>query len=777
MNQIYNQGVLLRALESKQENVAIWGAYQLLLAEPEQIRKILPQFLQSPYVDIVEVGVQKVAELKAEELITLVLKIFRESEGQLKYTTSITLSKFSNHISQKLLGNWLQTLIASEHVTRVELEAASLSTLEIDKEKNFKNLSTQLPGIYHDGIKSSIILAALIKFIGTRAELDETMKHYFALRDLYPDPELTFQLVDHFGNPEIIEWIVQKIAHGYSISSIYEQSFGLLDITITLKDRRRWEEIETAFSTYERLYSYKIKDSKSFLAGLVEWTQSIILADPTTDTASLLWLLESFSRYHEEFSQTTPKLMEMEANFILSIPLSIALENSFQDWISDPSRYSTQIANYYHSSILTTKHREQLLALFFPQEMDWQGEETVITADGTSLTDNWNQNEIFWKFFRKELLGFDIPWPNIFPNPDCSLRLLSGLFLIYYTNFSYFITKKDKVSIDYALLLFQLWPDKKTIVLVIDNFEYLYQHHTDGLFQTIEYVPDPAYVSPLISNYQEGEYEIVKLVFQICEIFDLEQPESIQKDLKYLQEESNYSRSIQQRIRLHCDICGHSFQYFVDRIYVDEGAILRMNRLLPKSVWVSQKFNCKRCSAALPFQLSDEQLEELTLQSRIDRRLKNLPQSQGVAFGQRIFLIDFPHFKSRIYNPIEFKELVQRYESNSQANQADLIQLWIKEARLNMAMLLWQECHEVLGKIEQLADYEIEWVFMKGQVEFKLQHFVQARRYFDWIVQHHQNENSNSSFGVWVEQAKYFLKNMDSEQAKRSRLKMVTGKK
>ncbi|MCP4295119.1 MAG: hypothetical protein GY786_05895 [Proteobacteria bacterium] len=772
-NKIYEQDSLLLALHSNQENIAIWGAYQLLLGDPNQIRELLPQFLESDFIEIVEAGVQKIAEVNAEEFVTHVLKIFRESEGQLKYTSAMTLCKFRNHISQKLLENWFSTLVGSDHVTRVEMEAASWVYLEIDRAGNIQNLLEQLNQMHDDGVKSSILLSSLVQFCQSQEELDQAFEHYFILRDLYSDPELSFQIVDYFGNFEIIEWISQKVGKGYSISSIYEQCFTLLDITATVKDRHRWEEIETAFLTYEKLYNYKIRDPELFLNNLSKWVQSLMSDQPAVYGLHFKWLLEAFRRHHEFFPRTISKIIEMETNFLLSIPLSIALEKSFQVWINNPSKYLTQIANYYHSSILTTDHREQVLDLFFPDEISWSEEETRITINNSTPVEGCSQHEIMWKFFRKELLGFHIPWPTIFPNPDTSTRLLSGLFSIHVNNFDYFIEKGEKISVDYALLLFQLRPDKNVINLIVDNFKYLFRSHTEGLFQTIEYIPDPRYVPLLLNYYQEEEFEIVKLISQICEIFCMEKPNIIQKDLKHILREPGNKKGIQQRLRMQCDICSHGFQYFVDRIYVDEGAILRMNKLTIDSIWVPQKFVCKKCSADLPFHLSEIQLEELTLQSRIDRRLKNLPQAQGAVLGQKIFLIDFPRFKTKTYNPLEFKDLVQKYESNSQASPEDLVLLWIKEAKLNRAMLLWQECLDVLKKVEKITNFEIEWVFLVGQANFKLQKFAEARKYFDWIIKHYNNETSNSPFGALTEQSKYFLKSMDSEHTRKTRLKVI----
>gem|GEM_PF-1523100 len=778
MSNIFNHDCLLRALRSEQESLAVWGAYQMLSAEQIEIKKYLLSFLESPFADLNEAGIRKIAELGAEEFATHIIKFFRESEGQLKYSAGLALAKFPNDFSRNLLQNWFYELLSGDQATRIELEASTHAFLAIARDKNFPIVIRFLGETQSEGIKSSILLATLLPFCETREELQQALEHFFILRDLYSDPELSFQLTDHLGNSEVTDWISRNISRGYSVSSIYEQCFTLLGIQASVVDRHRWLEIEKSYLTYEGLHNNKIRNAQKLLENLKKWVDSLLeqnLSLPVTGKSG--WLLESYCQHHELFTQTIPKILEMESHFLLSLPLLVTLESHFELWMRQPAEHLSQIANYFHSSLLTTEHRERILTLFFPNKINWTEQEVKITQDATDLLENCSNNEILWKFYRKELLGFDLPWPTVFPNPDYSEQLATGLFCIYFYNFTHYVEREDKVAVDYALLLFQLLPQKKVIALIQEHFDYLHQQHTEGLYQTIEYLPDAAFVPHLLKNYQHEEYDVVLLIAQICEIYELEIPQQILQDLESLRKSETGSRGIQKRLRLHCDICNHSFQYFVECIYVDEGAILRMNKLTQDSLWVPREFQCKRCNGKLPFQLSENQLEELTLQSRVDRKLKNLPQSQGTIVGQKILLIDFPRFKNKTYNPQDFEDLVHRYEGNNQANPNDLTLLWIKKAKLCKAMRQWTDCRKVLLKVEAIAEMEIDWVFLLGQANYKLNLFAESRKYFDWIVKVGVTEIGSGPYNSLIEQSAYFIKIMDSEQSKRARFRVIEGKK
>ena len=166
-----------------------------------------------------------------------------------------------------------------------------------------------------------------------------------------------------------------------------------------------------------------------------------------------------------------------------------------------------------------------------------------------------------------------MPWPTIFPNPDFSFFLTDGLARIYCANFSSLIEAKDKVSIDYALQLFQLRPSSKSIELIRRYFDYLYQFHTETLYQTIEFLPDASFLDFLLAKYNQGEREISRLLLLISTVFAIELPEDIREEVFDSGKSGHQLHGMKKPIRLHCEACNSSFQYTAEIIYIDETSI------------------------------------------------------------------------------------------------------------------------------------------------------------------------------------------------------------
>ncbi|MCP4750087.1 MAG: hypothetical protein GY866_04295 [Proteobacteria bacterium] len=775
MERIFDRECLLRALESKYEFTAVWGAYQIMRLENDRIKDYLPLFLKSPFLDIQDAGVARIAEIGAEEYVAEILKIFRESEGQIKYSAAFAMSQFPNDFTKSLIQKWFEQLSVSDQSTRMEFEAATFAYLQLDQRRNFSKVMEALKASQHDAIKSSVLFVNLLMFCETKSDFHSILDQYFILRDLNSDAELTFQLIDYFGQFELKEWWAENLSRGYSISSVYEQCYILLDFQDNIADRRFWQEIEQSYGDYDRLHPGAPENHEVFLKCVCRWIEH--LSKDSDVDSRLKWVVQGFARNQQYFLRTIPKILELECHFLLTLPLLIILEKSLSNWLANPAEHVENIANYYHSSLLTKEHREEILETFFSEAPNWSHEQLKIKHTHSPLKPEDSRHEILWSFYRSQLLGYDIPWPSIFPNPDYSLHLAEGLSRIYFTNFLYYIQKQDRVAIDYALQLFQLKPQRKTIDLVLEHFDYLIHNHTEILYQTIEYLPNPAFIDLLLEKYQHEEYEIARLIFIICEIFNLPIPDDIEKDMNVLYDTNFQNSGIKKPVRLHCDVCNNTFQYTVNEIYVDEGSILRMNKLAQDSVWVSQGFFCKKCSSPIPFLLDDSQLNEFSLQSRVDRILNITAQPKRNHFGQKIILMDFPRYNGITYSPAAFGALVSECEKNPKVDPDEIQMLRMKQAKMHKAMRNWKFCKDVLDKIEPLEKNREEWTFLMGLSNYKLSRFADSRKYFDWIVKKYSDSSTSSSHVPFVEQSKYFLKALDSNVSKRARFKVITGKK
>lgn len=777
MDCFYSRECLLRAIKSRYEIIALWGTYHILNLDDTEINEYLGLFLESPFSNIQDAGISKIAEIGDQQYITQLLKIFRESEGQIKHSAAVALSRFPNDFSKSLIQRWFDQLIASDQSTRMEFEAATVAYLQVDRVGNFPLVQQALELSQTDPTKSAVLFANLLLFCETESEFDIILNQYFILRDLHSDAELTYQLIKLFGNLEIKEWFAESLSKGYSISSIYEQCHILLNSQNNIANRQFWLEIDKAFGDYKLIRPGVPIDFLALISNLSKWVEK--LAAESGADAKLLrfkFVIKAFKQNQISFPKTIPKIIEMESQFLLSIPIQIILEQSLGIWLKKPAENLENIANYYHSSLLTREYREEILWMFFPTVPNWQKKQLEISRPYSNLSDEVARSEVLWSFYREELLGYDIPWPSIFPNPDYSFNLTAGLASIYFYNFDYYINKKDAIAIDYALQLFRYRPQKEIISLLITNFEYLIHYHTESLFQTIEYLPDPAFVDLLLNKYQPEEYEIAKLVFIICEIFNLENPECLSDDIKKIKNSDFQNCGIKNSIRLHCDECHNIFQYAVDVIYIDESSIIKTNGLTSDSVWIPQKIFCKKCASPVPFLLDDSQLREFSLQSRVDRLLRLTPQTRKNQFEQKIVLIDFPRHDSVIYSPSAFEDLVRDCEMNKEVDKAEMQTLWMKQAQLYKAMGNWKSCKKVLSKIELSNSRKAELTFLLGLVNFKLSDFAESRKHFTWIVKNNPDTIASSNIS-YVEQSKYFLNKMDSESAKRARFKVITGKK
>jgi len=774
MESLFDISLLRRSIESNHEPLAVWGAYHMLKLEDDILRQDLSRFLNSSFSNIREAGIAKIGEIEAEEYSPELIRIFREAEGQLKYASAYALAQFPNDFSCNLIRNWFESLIASEHTTRLELDAATYAFLKINRVEHFQKVVEALKFSEGDVIKSSILFVALLPFCEEEREFEQVLDQYFILRDIFSDSALTYQILETFGKVELEQWLTENLSRGYSISLIFEQCFSLLGYEITLQDRHQWAALESNFNSVEEIHFQPPGNPIEFLNALDNWVDSLIeRGDSSRQILKLRWILNGFLNNGNHYLKSIPKIIDMESKFLLSIPLYIIQEQSIDQWLKKPDQHLQPIANYYHSSLLLNEYREQILSLFFQDHPKWSEEELRFNVDQTEKSQGISRHEILWSLYRGELLGMDIPWPSIFPNPNYSAFLSETLFQIYYTNFSYYIQKNDLVAIEYALQLFQLRMESKIIELLETNFDYLINKHNESLFQTLECYPDQRFIDLLLSKFHPDEFELAELVALICQIFDQPVPKQIRDSLQSLENGKRGQSGLRKRIRLHCLACQNTFQYLVETIFIDEAAIHRSKRLSAESVWVENQFQCKQCSSELPFHLDDRQLDELSIQSLVDRLLKITTRTPGNSLGQRVILFDFPRYKAETYRPDLFNSLVSMAEADGITTKGELQFLWMKQARMFKSMENWQLCNEVLMKIDPTASVELEWNFLMGLSQYKTGNFAHSRQYFDWIVKKYPKETRRSPFGPFIEQARNYISILDSDDKKKGRLKLL----
>lgn len=771
---MYSKENLLKALTTDKEIASVWAAYQLLTLFPKESSDYLELFLDNPLQDIQLAGIAKIGESEAAEFAPRLLYLFRESSSSIKQAAAVTLSKFPNDLSISVINRWFEDLVSGNDATRNDLHSATNAYLNCAPQEHLKRIIETIHANKSDLIKASILFQGALRQCSEKACFDQLMDLYFQLRDLHSDTELSLQLMHLLGHEDLVDWLLNKMDQGFSLISFYEQSYQLLGKGISLKERQIWDGLQAKMISLEKS-DKSIETVEDFLSVLKQWTnlyQDNANLNPLQN--KILWLIQGFYRNSEYFFGTIPKILDIEKSLLSVLPVVFQMEASMKEWMDNPRDFLDEIAEYYHSFLLTLENREKILKLFFPQAPAWDPEVTKIHDEVQSRLDD-SIHQIIWDLYRGELLGKNISWPTLFPNPDVSLHLTACLQQIYLSNFNWFIETGDRLSIDYALQLFQANPDEKMIDAMTRHFPYLQQHHTEVFYQAIEFLPSPKFLEPLVQIYQPGEYEVSDLIWLICEIFDLSIPENLLGSGD-LDDFSLQRSALAHRVRLHCSECNHTYKYPVSNIYVDEEALLRYNDLQSESVWVDKTFVCKNCSADLPFKLDYDQLEEIASQSRMDKFLRTPSLSSFNALGKRIRTIPFPQFNGEIYNPDTFEALIQFHEEQ-ETSPSVLNALYLRQAKLLEILQKWPGVLKTLEKADPETSDKVEILTRTGIAAYKLDDFFKARTCLQEVLRIEEEVAVDEREIVFVMDAGNYLDLMKDQTMNKSRFKVIRGNK
>ena len=770
MQKRFDHSFLTNALHSEQERVALWGTLQLMLQEltSEDVRSLL----QSPFPLIQEVGLAQMVDLGLGELLSDVVGIFKESEAQVKYAAALCLSEFPNDFSKNLLHRWFDLVSADSHATRLELESATHALLKIDPQGGFEKVLSSLGESLENIIQSSVFFQYLLPAAKTQEDLNRLLHIYFDLRERYSDTDATNQLLLEFSSIEIANWLESSVKSSYSLKSIYEQCYRLLGKEIDSNLQAIWKSLGETAVEYEQAIRLSPKNVKLFLKQLEGWVNRLIKEEENPKLIKKLWLIQAFQAHHEEFLDSIPKIIELEVNLLLTIPLSMALESSFTKWIQKPQKFSSTIANYYHSPLLTEDYCVELLRLFFPKLPEYTQADLIISKPIKDFRAEMSRPEVLWAVFKGDLFGYEVDWPSMFPNPYAFDNLPTLLLEIYLENFDYYITNSDPVTIDYALQVFQNFQDDRINNIATKHFDFLIGHHTQMFCQLLEYHPDLSHLPALLERFFEGEQSLATVISFISTLFRQESPIEVTEALEKGDMNDNPKRSL----RLHCPACKRSFPYHVEAIFLDMGCLQRGATLKSDSLWVEEKFYCKKCDNQLPLKVDALQLLELAQQARVESLLNLKQNSHPSPLGHRIVLIDFPRFEGRFYNPSDFKDLVIEKAQNLNSPPPEMIHLWMKLAKLYHVMGYLEQMVYALDQFTPSHSQTVEWNYLLGYGRLKLGDVAAARPNFELLTKDFHNMTVDTPEYQYIEKARYWLKNLDSYSLKRARFQ-IHGKK
>jgi len=760
----YSTEFISNCLGSLDPSLSLWGAMQRLerVSQPAE----LVELLELPIAMVQEAALAKLASLESDEakaLVPMAVTLFRESNSHLKYQAAYCLSQFPSDFTNSLLSKWAKSCLASEETTRFELEAAIMSWLAVDP-KATDRLLEGLTVYQENPLLSSLLFRYLLPHCQDRDRFAQLVDFYFYTRDHHADFENTGLLLGHLVDPGLTEWVFQSMMRGNSVVQTYRQLASLLGDVPVGAWQAHWEQIDRAGIRFDGLTASVPHSPLELIQGVKGWLESL----PETPSHPVaLWLIEGFERNLDHFGSAIPRLIEMEIQGLLALVPSLVVTQCLDQWLLKPSVYLEQIANFYHSPVSSAPHQERILRFFFPSAPEWSEAECLIRSETLATLEQVSKGEILWRFFSGELLGMNLPWYTWFPNPSQSPSLCRGLAKIYVVNFDFWVEQKDHLNLDYGLQLFDQVPSIQAVDLLVRHFDFLHRHHTDLLYQLIERCPDQRMIVPLSDLYRHGEYDLASLIGFLCVAFEQEVPAQVAQDLSNKETLQRFGRK--KPVRLKCSSCGHSYQYFAEVLYVDEGDILRTGRLSSQSIWTPNPFHCKDCGAELPLDFDEAQLEELTLQSKADQILRQRLSQSG--FGQRILLVEFPRYLTQSYNPDQFEKLIDQIESSNTYDRDTVELLYLKASRMYKGLSRYHDSLSALAKLDPVPPkYAIEVHFLKGVSLYRLRNFALARPEFDFVLSHYGEQNEQP----FLEESKSFLRSMSED---RQRFLVIEGGK
>jgi len=760
----YTSEFISHCLNSSDESLALWGAFQRLgtVKQPGE----LVELLERPISVVQEAALSKLSSLESEEaqaLVPLAVTLFRESNSHLKYQAAYCLSQFPSDFTNSLLSKWAKSCLVSDESTRFELEAAILSWLAVDP----KATDALLDGLYdyqENPLLSSLLFRYLLPHCLDHDRFSRLVDFYFYTRDHHADLENTSLLMGHLADPELTEWVSQCMMRGNDLNQTYGQMCSLLGDVPLVRWQPYWKQMDRAGVRFDSLVPTPPINPQDLITGIKLWLEAL---PPTPSHPVALWLVEGFERNLEQFGSAIPRLIELEVKALLALVPSLVVTQCLDRWLLKPALYLEQIANFYHSPVSSSQHQDRILRFFFPTAPDWNVQQCLIQDTTPATLPQVSIGEILWRFFSGELLGQNLPWYTWFPNPSVNENLCVGLTKIYLANFDHWVAQGDHLNIDYGLQLFELLPSVQAMDLVDRHFDYLHRNHTDYFYQLIERCPDERMILRLNDIHRHGEYDLALLIGFLSEAFEQELPGSVKQDLEHQETLKRFGRK--KPVRLKCQECGHSYQYFAEVLYIDEGDILRTGRLSSKSIWTPNPFHCKDCGAVLPLEFDEAQLEEFTLQSKADQILRQRLSQSG--FGQRILLVEFPRYLTQSYNPDQFEELIKELEESKSLDADEMALIYLKASRMFKGLSRYHESLSSLVKLDPVPQkYALEAHFLKGVCLYRLRNFAQARPEFDEVI-HFYGEQSEMPF---LEESKSFLRSMSED---RQRFLVIEGRK
>ena len=768
---VYSKQLLVQSIKSNDEMTCIWGTYHLLSMYPEDSKDCIEYLIASHLVDIKEAGIAKVGELKEAYFAPILMNLFRNSTGRIKQACALALSQFPNDIFISLLKKWFEELAYKQDATKSELSSVTKSFVNSKPKQHIEILFAKLEENKADFIRSSIYFENLLPH-SHGDDFTKLMDYYFQLRDLHSDTELTLRLFSQIGQNDLIEWVDQKIDDGLPLTTLYEHACQILNRTPNIQERQLWYELEQAFQPTW----YKDVDKKgNFISVLSKWANfcrnSAVL---NSDQKLLIRIIEGFERNRTFILNTIPKTHELETALLLSIPVLFYLNSRISAWLKNSPEYLEQITNYYHSSFLTKENRESILNVFFNEAPNWK-ESSLTIKSNTRIELKLKLHEILWKFFRGEVHGQNIDWASIFPNPEVSRNLSECLVQIYLVNFEFYIENKDSLSVDYALQLFQIHPQKKVFDLILKHFQYLQQNHTHIFHQVIEYLPSPLFYDSLLKIYKKDELEIAELILVISNIYQLEIPETI-KDQVYQSLENEKKLPPKQRIRVQCQACDETYHYPVFRIYVDEESLSLYSQLETNAIWINETLNCKNCDTELVFKLDRGQINEISSFARVDRMLRITSVANRNKLGRKVQLISFPRVNQISYNPSKFDEFVDLFSVKSNSPER-LLGLRLMQVRLYVSIKNWKKVKSIIEYAFPEEIKSIELYSYLGMAFYNLGKYVDARKVFDLAVQSSKGKKISNSEKAFLKSSENYINLLNNKSNKKSRFTVIDGKK
>ncbi len=814
-------GFLHARLQAPSERVRLWSAYQLASRWEGEWRRFVPTLWESQQEELRELAVNLSGNLQLKHYVFPLLQVFRNSKGSPSWMAAIALGHLGESTAKPLLWRWFAQLLEDERGDVHALECAIESVLLLDTPLYAPKMLRYLPRWQRNHTQYSTVFRVLCAHASTPEHWQSLAQSYGAVRTFFHDTELARILFAPFVHSQVMQHVKSCMSTGLSVSDLYREALGMLGQTKMLR------RIEPILSTLP-----KNLEGREAMCILVK--QVLCLLDALVPVNNLCdeakALLTACTAWLDTWEEGILKVRNYESVLLVSLPISV-----FVDWLEKTAFQAEQVdfqmlSHLYHAPFSSPQFVCKLLnqtvlntlddnpntyidgnresgpnptvgaaqndknAPALPVDTgDAAGSACLPPAESTNpfvaktiqKTDekaalpppqkaqspvpilNENEKATLWRLYTKQL-GTDENIAQQLPQPwDIPLaslpRRLGGLLR---QKLPHDLSAGRTQEVEYALEMLRREGHPDSICLCLNWFSVLLNQCYDTFLDFMTHLPDMRFLPLLQAYYRRGESDALELMRFISDVHGLPHPT--------LDAPNNTNL---RKLRLTCSTCRAPYHYAYHSLYINADCVEQRQRLLPKDVWTSQKFWCKRCGVQTPF-APEEGFLDAVFNELLQLRFS--PTQESALMSKRLHPIGFPRFEGKVCNPANFLPIAEQWLHS--APQYMTAQSTWKTTRnevlleLGKLRIAFKEPSLASQALKQIRENSSQWPYAQlhlGILAFQQGHMPQARACFVNITTRYSPGQFAEEIENPAEMAKDYLEMLDKQTYKRSHLRVL----